>query len=143
MAELRLENYFLAFIVFAIIIIAGMGVVTNVNDNYNVSMGQGSEFNTTIARANTMYNDTYQASSSMKSKVADADISEDTTENSMFKGAFSAVRNSVGVFGIMGALVNDIGSVLGIPPIFTNLAVAAFLIVLAFALIYLVFRYRP
>ena len=143
MAELRLENYFLSFVIFAVIVIAGMGVITNVNINYNISMGQGSEFNTTIARANRIYNDTYQTSSTMKSKVADADISEDTTENSMFKGAFSAVRNSLGVFGIMGALINDIGSALKIPPIFTQMAITGFLIVLAFAIIYLVFRYRP
>jgi len=143
MAELRLENYFLAFIVFAIIIIAGMGVITDVNENYNVTIGQESSFNTTYARAKTVYNDTYETSSSMKKKVADADISEDTTENSMFKGAFSAVRSSIGVFGIVGGLVTDIGGILHVPAVFTNLAIAAFLIIIAFALIYLVFRYRP
>ena len=143
MAELRLENYFLAFIVFTLIVLGGVGVITNINNNYNVSMGQGSEFNTTIARANQVYNSTVTTSSSMKTSVADADISEDTTENSMFKGAFSAVRNSMGIFGIMGGLINDIGGALGIPAVFTSLAIAAFLIILAFALVYLIFRFKP
>ena len=61
----------------------------------------------------------------------------------MFKGAFSAVRSSMGIFGIMGSLINDIGGVLHIPPIFTNLAITTFLIILAFALVYLVFRFKP
>ena len=142
MVELRLENYFIAFILFTVIVIGGMGVITNINTNYEVSMGQESQFNTTIARANQVYNSTQSTSSSMKTSVADADISEDTTENSMFKGAFSAVRNSMGVFGIMGGLINDIGGALGVPDVFINLAIAAFLVILAFALIYLVFRYR-
>ena len=142
MAELRLESYFLAFIVFTLIIVAGMGIITDVNNNYNVTIGTESEFNTTLSRANEVYNNTYDTSSSMKNSVADADISEDTTENSMFKGAFSAVRNSMGVFGIMGGLINDIGGALGVPDVFINLAIAAFLVILAFSLIYLVFRYR-
>ena len=142
MVELRLENYFIAFILFTVIVIGGMGVITNINTNYEVSMGQESQFNTTIARANQVYNSTQSTSSSMKTSVADADISEDTTENSMFKGAFSAVRNSLGVFGIMGGLINDIGGALGVPDVFINLAIAAFLVILAFSLIYLVFRYR-
>jgi len=142
MVELRLENYFIAFILFTVIVIGGMGVITNINTNYEVSMGQESQFNTTIARANQVYNSTQSTSSSMKTSVADADISEDTTENSMFKGAFSAVRNSMGVFGIMGGLINDIGGALGVPDVFINLAIAAFLVILAFALIYLVFRFR-
>jgi len=143
MVNLKIENYLIAFIVFTLIIIAGIGVITDVNTNYNVSMGQESEFNTTLARANKMYNDTYDTSSTMKEKVADADISEDTTENSMFKGAFSAIRSSIGIFGIVGGLVNDIGGVLGIPSVFINLAISAFLIVIAMSLVYLVFRYRP
>ena len=142
MAELRLENYFIAFILFTVIIIGGMGIITDMNTSYNVSMGQESEFNTTFARANQVYNSTYETSSSMETSVADADISESTTENSMFKGAFTAVRNAMGIFGIMGALINDIGGVLGIPSVFINLAIAAFLTILAFSLIYLVFRYR-
>ena len=142
MVELRLENYFIAFILFTVIVIGGMGVITNINTNYEVSMGQESQFNTTIARANQVYNSTQSTSSSMKTSVADADISEDTTENSMFKGAFSAVRNSLGVFGIMGGLINDIGGALGVPDVFINLAIAAFLVILAFSLIYLVFRFR-
>ena len=143
MADLRLENYFIAFIVFTLVIFAGVGLITDVNNSYNISIGQESSFNTTYSRAATIYNDTYQTSASMKTKVADADISEDTTENSMFKGAFSAIRSSVGMFGIVGGLVNDIGGVLGIPSVFINLAIASFLIIVTMSLIYLVFRFKP
>lgn len=143
MAELRIENYFIAFIVFTLVIVAGMGIITDVNTNYNVTMGKESTFNTTYDRANKMYNDTYATSSSMKSDVADADISEDTTENSMFKGAFTAVRSSVGIFSIVGGLINDVGGALGIPEVFLSLAIATFLIIIAMALIYLIFRFRP
>ena len=69
MAELRLENYFIAFLVLTAIILGGMLVISDVNTNYNVSMGQGSEFNTTISRANEMYNNTYESGSSMKGKL--------------------------------------------------------------------------
>ena len=143
MAELRLESYFLAFIVLTAIILGGMLVITDVNSNYNTTIGQSSQFNTTISRANQMYNSTYESGSSMKGKVVDADISEGSTENSMFKGAFSAIRSSMGIFGVMGSLINDIGGVLHIPSIFVNLAITAFLIILAMALIYLVFRFKP
>jgi len=143
MADLKLENYFIAFIVFTLIIFAGVGLITDVNTSYNVSIGQENTFNTTYARASTIYNDTYETSSAMKTKVADADISEDTTENSMFKGAFTAIRSSFGVFGIVGGLVNDIGGVLGIPVMFINLAIASFLIIVTMSLIYLVFRFKP
>ena len=143
MADLRLENYFIAFIVFTLIIFAGVGLISDVNTSYNVSIGQESEFNTTLTRANQVYNSTYDTSSSMKTSVADADISESTTENSMFKGAFSAIRSAMGIFGIMGGLLNDVGGVLGVPAVFINLSIAAFLIVLAMALIYLVFRFKP
>ncbi len=143
MVNLKIENYFLAFILFALIIFAGVGIISDVNSNYNTSMGNEEAFNTTYTRAEKIYNDTYETSSSMKTKVADADISEDTTENSMFKGAFSAIRSSIGIFGIVGGLVNDIGSVLGIPSVFINLGISAFLIILTMTLIYLVFRFRP
>jgi len=143
MVNLKIENYFIAFIIFALIIFGGVGIITDINTNYNTTMGQEEEFNITYTRAQKIYNDSYETSSSMKTQVADADISEDTTENSMFKGAFSAIRSSVGIFGIVGGLVNDIGSVLGIPVVFINLAISAFLIVVAMTLIYLVFRFRP
>ena len=59
MADLKLENYFIAFIVFTLIIFAGVGLITDVNTSYNVSIGQENAFNTTYARASTIYNDTY------------------------------------------------------------------------------------
>ena len=143
MADLRLENYFMAFIVFTLIIVAGVGIIADVNTSYNVSMGQSTEFNTTYSRALKVYNSTYDSASNMESDVANANIAEDTTENSMFKGAFTAIRNSMGIFGIVTGLVNDIGSVIGVPIIFINMGIAAFLVILAMSLIYLVFRYRP
>jgi len=143
MVNLKIENYFLAFLLFALIIFGGVGLITDINTNYNVSIGQESSFNTTHSRAQKIYNDTYETSTGMREKVADADISEDTTENSMFKGAFSAIRSSIGIFGIVGSLANDIGSVLGIPEVFVNLGISAFLIILTMTLIYLVFRFRP
>ena len=143
MVDLRLENYVLGSIVFIIIIIAGMGIITDVNTNYNTSMGQEAAFNTTFSRANQMYNDTYDTGLEMKGKVVDADITEDTTENSMFKGAFSALRSLTNLFSIVGGLVNDIGSVLGIPTVFINLGIISFLVILSFAIIYLVFRFKP
>ena len=143
MAELRLENYFLAFMIFTLMIVAGMGIVTNVNKNYNLTIGTESEFNTTYRRANETFEDTYSTASGMQSDVYGAPISEDTTENSMFKGAFKAIRNSMGIFGIVTAVITDIGGALGIPGVFMSIAIAAFLIILAMALIYLVFRFRP
>ena len=143
MADLKLENYFIAFIVFTLIIFAGVGLITDVNTSYNVSIGQESAFNTTYSRAQSMYNDTYDAGIEMKGKVVDADISEDTTENSMFKGAFSALRTLTNLFGIVGGVVNDIGSVIGVPTVFINLAIISFLIILSMAIIYLVFRFKP
>ena len=143
MVELKLESYFLAFIIFTMVILGGVLIITDVNTSYNVSIGQGSEFNTTISRANQVYNSTYEAGSAMETKVVDADISEDSTENSMFKGAFSAIRGSMGIFGIMGGVINDIGNALHIPPIFTTLALTSFLIIIAMTLIYLVFRFKP
>ena len=143
MADLRLENYLLASIFFIVVIIAGMGLITDVNTSYNVSMGQETAFNTTYSRAQTMYNDTYDTSLTMKGKVIDADITEDTTENSMFKGAFSALRSLTGLFSLVGGLVNDVGAVLGIPSIFINMGIIAFLTILSMAIIYLVFRFKP
>jgi len=143
MVNLKIENYFLAFILFTLIIIAGIGLTTDINKNYNTTIGQEDEFNTTFTRAEKMYNTTYSTSREMEQKVVDADISEDTTENSMFKGAFSAVRNSFVSLGVVGGLINDIGGIIGVPLVFMKLGIASFLIIITMTIIYLVFRFRP
>jgi len=143
MADLRLENYLLSFLIFVAVIIAGVGIISDVNTNYNVSMGNEGAFNTTILRANAAYNSTYDTGLSAKTQVVDADIASDTTENSMFKGAFAALKTFANMFGIVGGLINDIGNVIGIPTIFINVGIIAFMIILSMAIIYLVFRFKP
>lgn len=141
---MRPDLLLVSFLVFTAIIIGGTFIMTDLNTNYG---DLGASYSTDD------YNDIYNTTRTISGITEDqsdqvltgGNIESDTTENSMFKGAFSAIRRLGSTFTLFRQILEhinkDIG--LGVPSIFIDLAVVALATLVIFSIIYLIFRFRP
>lgn len=134
---LELDKFLLAFITFSVFIVAGVFIVGNVNNNYGDNLNT-SDFSGTYNVIDDMYN----LSQDMKQQTIDADINEVESWESMTKGSYSAVRLVKNTFKLIGQILEDIASTLGVPAFFIKFAIAALTISIIFAVIFLFLRYK-
>lgn len=139
---MRFDKFLIGFLIFAVFILVGSLMISDMNTNYDLSMGQDSEFNKTFAHAESMINETHDLSQDMKTK-SDGDITEDTTEDSMFKGGFGAIRLIWNSFGLLGNVIKDVANAIGVPSFIVSAAIAGLVIIIVFGVINYVFRFQP
>ena len=138
---MKLESYLLAFLVFSVIVVAGVLTISDVNHNYegiidnNIST---SKFNSTYDTANTMYN----LSQDQKDAVLGGEVSETNFVDSSYKGAYTAIRMISGSFGLIGGIINAIAIELSIPGYMVAFAMAAITIAIIFGIISLILRFK-
>ena len=152
-----LEKLFLVPLVFFVFIIGGVLMVHNVESSYSdegvdMELDQfvGETFKDASGREIDDYTignlngsgELYDVSSSMHNKLITNDIDLGSTEDSMFKGSFSAIRLVTSPISLISNTMNEISISVGIPPIFKILAFTALILTVMFAIIYLVFRVR-
>lgn len=141
----RFDSWILGILIFSVIATIGVLLITDINTNYS-SVGVSidtSDFSSSFNKVN----DAYQTINKTGDNIKGSDTDTDTAENSLFKAGFKTLRDLIfgdsNVFSITGAIIMDISTVFGIPPIITTAAVAAMIILLFFAVIYLIFRFIP
>lgn len=136
---MRLDQFFLAVILFSAVIVGGVLIISDLGDNYQVTIGT-ERFNNSLSNITA----TYEVGQETKNSTIGADISEESTEDALFSGGFEAARGATSnSFTIFGLIIEDIADALPIPRIFIQIAITALTILLLFALIYLVFRIIP
>ena len=134
----KIETLLIGIIVFAIFIVSGTLMIADINTNYNITIGNDEDFNSTYALSNRMLSETNATTQNMKEKMLDSDVSTTDTISSMLKGGFSAIRLVKNSFGLVYSLLNNIAIALSIPTFFVGAAFTIMIILVVFSIIYLV-----
>lgn len=135
---MEIPKFLIGILVFTAIVLGFTLIIGDLNNSY-----QGVGANVSTSDFGDVYDTTdelYNISNDMKNSVLGGDVDEDSTEDSMFKGAYKAVRFTRESFGLVGDIINSIANVLPIPAPFVALALTAIVILVIFAFIYLIFR---
>lgn len=136
---LSIDKFILSVLVFSVIVVSGTLMISDLNSSYSDVNISDDDFDDSLNQVD----DIYTLSGGAKDDVSGGEVDDETTENSLFKGGFkSARRFFTGMFSIPGQIIKSIADVIGIPRVFVDAAIAALLVILTFALIYLVFRFR-
>lgn len=138
---MRLDKFLMAFVVFSLIVVTGTLIIGNINTNYSdvgVNMST-DDFNDTYNTIDQMYN----ISQDMKNQTYGGDIEDGDALDSAISGSYSAIRMVRNTFKLIGDIINDVAEVVGVPAYFITFAMTALTILIVFALIYLILRFRP
>lgn len=139
----KLENIWFA-IAFMVV---GITVVLAFYNETTANYGIPSD-NSSLSKINTKLNEIYSPSLDMKSKIQGGEVTSDDAVNNMMYGGYTAVRNNpftVAAIGLNATniMVNEASPMLGgINGIFV-IAIGTIIVVsIAFAILYMLFRYR-
>lgn len=139
---MRLDAFMISLLVFSVIVVSGTLLMVDLNEHYTevgVNLSQ-DDFGDSYNQVSELYN----ISKSLESSVSGGETDSDSTEDSLFKGGFNAARQGfLSIFVVPGTIIKDVAKTVGIPAIFVTATIAAFLIILSFAIIYLIFRFQP
>jgi hypothetical protein len=135
---MELDKFIIGLLIFVAVIVGGVMIIGDLNSNYgfagtNIST---SDFGGVYDATDEIYN----LSEDMKGSVLGGEVTEGTTEDSMFKGVYKALRFITSSFKVVGDIMNAMATKLGIPTFFIVLAMAALSITIIFSIIYIVFR---
>ena len=133
-----LDKLMIGVLVFSVYIVTGTLFMVDINTNYayaGVNLST-EDFSSVYDTSGKLYN----TSQDLKGSILGGNVDDDETENSMFRGVFSALRSVKISFELIGDIVNSIANVLPIPHYFISFALAALALTISFALIYIIFR---
>ena len=134
----KIETLLIGLVVFGVFIVSGVLMIADINSNYNTTIGNDENFNSTYTLSNRMLSETNKTTQDMQEKMLDSDVSTTDTISSMLKGGFSAIRLVKNSFGLVNSLLHNIASALDIPTFFVGAAFTIILILVVFTIIYLV-----
>lgn len=133
-----LDKLVIGILAFSVIVVTGALFMNNINNNYSYAGVNLSteDFGDVYDTSDKLYN----TSQNLKGSILGGDVDDQETENSMFRGAFSAVRAVAISFELIGDIINSIAGVLPIPSYFIGFALAAIALTISFGFIYIIFR---
>ena len=137
---MQLQKYLVALVVFSVVLTAGLLIIPDMNENYadagvNMSVDDFSNITSTL---DVMYNTTQE----MKEDTLGGEADDTETWESMVKGAYSAVRLISNSFTLVADISAAIASVMGIPRFIVDALITIITLMVIFALIYLIFRFK-
>ena len=142
---MQLDKFLIGLLIIGLVIFAGVGIITDADNNYNdfnLTAGENAEFAGVYAEAANIINETYNIAEGVKNETLGGDVDEDESWDSMIKGGYSAIRLVTGSFGLTVSILREIQNVLGFPSYFIDVAFAVMVILVIFALIFLIFRFK-
>jgi hypothetical protein len=138
---MKIESFIMGFVIFSLFIVSGVFIIHDVNQNYEGVIDSNlstSEFGDTYNTIDKMYNISQdQSSAVLGGELESTDITE-----SSYKGTLTAVRLVRGTFELVGNIMQDISSVLGIPSFIIKFALTALSIAVIFAVITIILRFK-
>ncbi len=109
-----------AVIIASFVFVVCLLMITDVSTNYGLDLDT-SKFNDTF----NIVNDTYQIALDQEDDVFDSDLEGgQETSDSMLKGTFTAFRLITGMYALVGAVMNEVAEVFGIPAIVVQVGLA-------------------
>ena len=134
-----LDKFVLAVIVFSVFFTGGVFLMTDIENSYpDVDFNFDKYDNETYHSIN----ETYTATNTMQSNILGGGDGDDTTENNMFSGAFSALSIIVTPFKLIGNIISTASNALGIPDFLVGAAIAAISVFIIFGLIFIIMRLK-
>lgn len=138
---MQLDKFLVGIVIFAVFIIFGILWITDTSNNYNVNMTD-ENFDAVFGNATQIIDESYDISQSVKDDTFGGDVEQTLAWESMITGAYSAIRLVSRSFGLIGNTLMAVSTAVGIPPFFITAGLAIMVILVIFALIYLVFRFQ-
>ena len=141
---MQLDKFLIALLIFSAVVLTGVLMIGDINNSYNKTNDNYSDtyFTNISNKSEAILDSLYSVSLDMKDDTLGADVEEDSTEDSMFKGSFSAIRLVKDSFGLVGNVMTVLEDAIGVPKMFIGLTMTAISILVIFSLIYLVFRFK-
>ena len=136
---LQLDKWVIAFAIFGMFIIAGLLITVDIEQNYDVSINDSSQWE----NLTKVVNETYGISEDMDSNALGGDIESDGILGSMLKGSYKALKSVRNTFSLFTGVIHVIADELNIPSFFVTTAITIMVLAVMFALIYLFMRIIP
>jgi len=136
---MKLDKYLIGFVVFVFIFFGMLGLVNNINQNYDANI-ETKEFNETF----NIINETYTLEQDIDESMLGGDVEgADQSWESLVKNSYTSIRKSVtGSFKIVFAVTGELAKILGLPQWVITLTLTAIGLSVIFAFIFLIFRFR-
>lgn len=135
---LTVPQFLIGMLIFSVVLVTGVGMINNLNDNYAEVNMSTDKFADTYDTIDEMYN----FSREQEGKVLDAEISDSESWESMTKGSYSGIRMVKNTFKLFGDVINNIVGELSIPGYFVIFLFAGFLIWIVWKIIAMIFRFK-
>ena len=134
------DRFLIAMVFISVFVVGGVFILSDVEKNYEVDMGNDS-FSDVFDAADEMYN----LSTSTREDVVEGEIAaSDAAWESMTKGGYKGLRKMLTTpFKTLGAIIQAIAIELAIPQMFVVATLVIMSITLVFAVIYMIFRFKP
>lgn len=136
---MELDKFLLGLLVFTAIVIGGVLIIGNSNENYHEYMSNNIS-TSDYAELQNNTNALYDMSQDMKDSTFGGELDEDATEDSMYKGGYKTIRFISSSFSLVGNIIEAIAIKIGIPQVFITLALAALTISIIFGIVMIIFR---
>lgn len=136
---MRLDKLLLGLLVFSVFILAGTNIVLDLNTKYDDVDISTANFDPELYNYS---NGLYDTAEGMDSQTLGGSVEEDSTEESMFKGSYSAIRQFTNAYTWMGNIINLVAKEIPGLNIFIGFALTAAWLLVIFGIIFLVFRLR-
>lgn len=138
---IKFENIFIGFLIFTLFIVGGTLMMVDLNEQYG-------EFgvNMSTSKFDSVFNTTEQIldlTEDANKKAFQGDISEVDSADATIRGSFSVIRLMSNTYNLFWGVITSVQKELGVPAIIITAAYAAFVLVIVFSAVYLVFRFKP
>jgi len=137
----KFENVLIGFLILSVFIIGGTLMMVDMNTSYeeagvNLSTEKyGDVYNTTA--------DMFGIAESADEKAFQGDISEVESADATIRGSYSVIRLITGTYSLFKGITTAVAQEVGVHPALVGAAYIAFVLVIVFSLVYLVFRFIP
>jgi len=138
---MRLDTLLMSVLVGLIMIAGGVLVINDQILNYEKYPGfdvDNTTFANTTNRIEHIQDESVKIKEALEGTVSIVDVF-----GFLLKSGKAAVQIVWNIFGIMTDTMGELTTLIGLPPIFGVVAVTAILIVMAFSIVYMFFRFQP
>lgn len=138
---IKFDNMLVGFLILTLFIIGGTLMMVDMNDSYEHA-GVNISTDEYINISNST-SEMFGLSEDADEKMFQGDISDTDSWESMTKGSYSAMRLVGGSYDLFWGTLTAVGTRIGVPPVVIKTAFVAFVIVIVFSVIYMIFRFIP
>lgn len=136
---MRLHEYILAALIISFVIVSGTLIIANVGDEYGVDTSSTTDkFGAVYDRIN----ETYGIAEDINNDVLNSSIDGAAPWESMIIGSYAAVKLTKNSFELLGDMLSAVAKEMGVPAFVLQFAITALMIMILFAIIYLVMKIR-